>query len=260
MKSQRTNSTFASSNTPADASACKKAIFCFPRGAKNKRTAPIKKQPFQLTNFSPFSTMTAWTRWQCIRIIIKSDYFTTFYAFVATFTRFFSSCVHKLDFKKLITRLIPKIGINTFLATLLSRTNFHLFSDCSSWSPCSFSGRNKLSRSSIPNSCGRFTHFKSIYRLIQRFQHKGLKAYPILICYLFDDLPEFLKAVNYSSGQFHLSTVVCYGQFPTPFQNFFRTMVCKLYYLAYPFCTSRDFSLESFVLYSRPRLSFVDMT
>ncbi len=158
MVVQHTNSTFASSNAKADSSAYKRAIFCLTHGTKNKRTAPIMKQSFQLTNFSPFCTMTAWTRRKCIRIIIKSDYFSTFYAFVATFTRFFSSCVHKIKFKRLKTCSIF-LDIETLLATFFSWTNFNFFSYSCSWSSCSFSFGDKLSCTSISNSSRCFTHF-----------------------------------------------------------------------------------------------------
>ncbi len=178
MKTQRTNSTFASPDTQADSSACKRAISLPTHAAKNKRTAPIKKQPFQLTNFSPFGTVTPWTRRKCVRIIIKSDYFSALYAFVATLSGFFTCSVHKIKFKKLITRSISKSDIKTLLATFLCRTNFHFLSDCRSRSSCSFPRWNKLSSAGISNSCRRFTHIISIYLLKLCFQHKGLKAYP----------------------------------------------------------------------------------
>jgi len=165
MKIQRTNITFANSYKQAEVSACKRAIFLPVYGAKNKRTAPIKKQPFQLTNFSPFGAVTPWTWRKCVRIVIKSDYFSTFYAFVATLFRFFTCSVHKIKFKKLITHSISKLDIKTLLATFLCRTNFHFLCDCRSRSPCSFLRWNKLSSTGISNSCRRFTHVISVYRL-----------------------------------------------------------------------------------------------
>jgi len=166
MKSQHTNSTFASSNTQADTSACKRAISCHSHGAKKKRTDSTKKQPFQLTNFCPFGAVTAWTWRKCIRVIIKSDYFSTFYAFVATLTGFFSSCVHKFKFRKLKTRSISTLDIRTLLATFLCRTDFHFLSDSSSRSSYCFPRWNKLSSTGISYSRRCFTHVISIYRLI----------------------------------------------------------------------------------------------
>ncbi len=156
MKTQRTNSTFASPDTQADSSACKRAISLPSHGTKNKRTAPIMKQPFQLTNFSPFSTITSWTRRKCVRIIIKPDYFSTFYAFVATLSGFFTCCVHKKRFNRLKT--CSTLIIERLLTTLLSRTNFYFFCNCCGWSSSSLSCWDKLSCSSISNSCRCFTH------------------------------------------------------------------------------------------------------
>lgn len=123
MKSQRTNSTFANSNTQADTSVCKRAISCHSHLAKNKRTGSTKKQSFQLTNFCPFGAMTAWRWRKSIRVIIKSNYFSTFYAFVATFTRFFSSCVHKIKFKGLKTCSTLFI-VERLFTTFLGQTTF----------------------------------------------------------------------------------------------------------------------------------------
>jgi hypothetical protein len=99
MTADAQNNTFASPNSQAITSACKRVVFCLPQRAKDKRTAPIKKQPFQLTNFSPFGAMTAWTRRKGIRIVIKPDYFSTFYAPVATLSGFFTCSVHTIKFK-----------------------------------------------------------------------------------------------------------------------------------------------------------------
>ena len=178
MKTQRTNSTFANPNSQADTSVCIRAIFLPSRGAKNKRTAPIKKQSFQLTNFCPFGSMTSWTWWKSIRIIIKCDKLSTFHSFVTTFTKYISSSIHKLKNKKLKTRSISKLDIKTLLATFLCRTNFHFLSDSSSRSSCSFPRWNKLSSTGISYSCRRFTHVISIYQLKLCSQLKGLEAYP----------------------------------------------------------------------------------
>lgn len=183
MRTQPSNSTFASSNPQAEASACKRAILCLSHRAENKRTAPKTKQPFQLTNFSPLGAMTAWTWRNCVRIIIKTDYFTAFYAFVAPLSGFFSSCVHNLKLKRLTT--CSTLNVERLLATFFSSTNFHFFSDCCSWSFYSFPSRNKESCSSISNSGRRFTHFKSIYQLILCFQLKGLKAYPLIFYFIY---------------------------------------------------------------------------
>lgn len=157
MKSQRTNSTFANSNTQADTSVCKRAISCHSHLAKNKRTGSTKKQSFQLTNFCPFGAMTAWRWRKSIRVIIKSNYFSTFYAFVATFTRFFSSCVHKIKFKGLKTCSTLFI-VERLFTTFLRRTNFYFFSNCCRRSTGGFSFWDKLSCSCISHSCRCFTH------------------------------------------------------------------------------------------------------
>lgn len=156
MKTQRTNSTFASPKTQADSSACKRAISLPTRGTKNKRTAPIMKQPFQLTNFSPSGTVTPWTWRKSIRIIIKPDYFSAFYAFVATLSGFFTCCVHNKKINRLKTCSI--LIIERLLTALLSRTNFYFFSDSCGWSSSCLSCWDKLSCSSISNSCRYFTH------------------------------------------------------------------------------------------------------
>lgn len=123
-----------------------------------KRAASIKKQPYHLTNFSPFGAMTAWTWWKSIRIIIQSDYLSTFYAFIASFSRFFSCSVHINIFKRLKTSFKTKLSIETLLTTFFCWTNFYFLSYSSSWSSCSFSFRDKLSSSSISDSCRCFTH------------------------------------------------------------------------------------------------------
>lgn len=150
MKVQQTNSTFASPKALADASACKRAISILLHGVKNKRTASIKKQPFQLTNFSPFGAITPWTWRKSIRIIIESDYFSTFYAFVATLSGFFSSCVHNTKFKSLTTR--STLNVERLLTTFFGWTDLYFFSNRSCWSFCCLFLRNKLSCSSISNS------------------------------------------------------------------------------------------------------------
>ena len=123
-----------------------------------KRAASILKQLYHLTNFSPFCAMTAWTGWKSIRIIIQSDYLSTFYAFVAPFSRFFSCCVHINKFKRLKTCSKTKLSIETLLTTFFCWTNFYFFSYSCRWSSCSFSFRDKLSSSSISYSCRCFTH------------------------------------------------------------------------------------------------------
>ena len=177
MKIQRTNSTFASSNTQADTSACKRAIPCLLHGAENKRTASKTKQPFQLTNFNPFGSTAPWTWGESIGIIIKSDYLSTLYAFVAPLTGFFSSCVHNTRFKSLTT--CSTLNVERLLTTFLGWTDLYFFSNRSCWSSCCLFLRNKLSCSSISNSCRRFTHFRSVYELKLCSQLKGLKAYPL---------------------------------------------------------------------------------
>lgn len=156
MKTQCTKSTFERTNTLADSSVRKKVISCFSYGAKNKRTAPLMKQPIQLSNFSPFGAMTTWTWWKCISIVVKPDYFSTFYASVATLSGFFTCCVHKLKFKRLKT--CSTLTIERLLTTLLCRTNFYFFSYCSGWSSGSLFCWDKLSRTSISNSFRHFTH------------------------------------------------------------------------------------------------------
>ena len=165
MKSQRTNSTFANSNTQADASVCKRAIFLQSHNPQMKRTESKKKQPSQSSNFCPFCTMTTWTWRKCIRIIIKPDYFSTFYAFVATFSWFFSCSVHKNKFKRLITRSIncyrlvnTKTIFETLLRTLFGWTNFNCFFYSCGWSSCSFSVWHESTCSCISYSSRCFTH------------------------------------------------------------------------------------------------------
>ena len=156
MKNQTTNNLFASPETQADSSACKTVISLFSFSAKNKRTAPIMKQPFHLTNFSPLGAITPWTWRKCVRIIIKSDYFSAFYAFVAPLSGFFTCSVHKKRFNKLKT--CSTLIIERLLTPLLSRTNFYFFCNCCGWSSSSLSCWDKLSCSSISNSCRCFTH------------------------------------------------------------------------------------------------------
>ena len=151
MKTQRTNSTFANSNAQAETSVCKRAIFCLSHRAKNKRTVPKMKQSFQLTNFSPFGTVTPWTWRKSVRIIIKSDYFSAFYAFVATLSGFFTCSVHKIKFKKLNT--CSTLRVERLLTTLFCWTNLYFFSNRSCGSSCCLSLRNKLSCLSISDSC-----------------------------------------------------------------------------------------------------------
>ncbi len=150
MKIQRTNSTFTSPDTQAKTSACKRAISCLQHGAKNKRTASIMKQPFQLANFIPFGAITPWTWRKSIRIIIKSDYFSTFYALVAPLSGFFSSCVHNTRFKSLTT--CSTVNVERLLTTFFCWTDLYFFCNRSCWSSCCLSLRNKLSCSSISNS------------------------------------------------------------------------------------------------------------
>ena len=129
---------------------------------KTKRTESKKKQPYQLTNFSPFSTIASWTWRKCIRIIIKSDYFSTFYAFVASFSWFFTCCVHNNNFKKLITCFKVNSAFETLLATFLSRAHFNFLGYSCRRSSCSFSRRNELPCSCISYSGRSFTHFEKI--------------------------------------------------------------------------------------------------
>ena len=156
MKTQRKNSTLASSKEQDDSSACKRALICLSHGAKNKRTAPITKQPFQLTNFRPFGAVTTWTWWQCIRVIIKSDYFSALYAFVATLPGLFTCSVHKNKFKRLKT--CSTLIAERLLTTFLCRTNFNFFSYGCRRSTCSFTFWDKLSCTCISHSCRCFTH------------------------------------------------------------------------------------------------------
>ena len=151
MKTHRTNSTFTSSNTQTEASVCKRAIPCLLLRVESQRTASIMKQPFQLTNFSPFGSIAPWTWRKSIRIIIKPDYFSTLYAFVAPLTGFFSSCVHNTKFKRLIT--CSTLNVERLLTTFFCWTDLYFFSNRSCWSSCCLFLRNKLSCSSISNSC-----------------------------------------------------------------------------------------------------------
>ena len=156
MKTQGTNSIFASPNPWADSSACKRAIFCHSRSARNKRTAPIKKQPFQSTNFSPFGGITSWTWRECVRIIVKSDYFSALNTFVATLSGFFTCSVHENNFKRLKTYSI--LIAERLLIPLFCRANFNFFSYGCRRSTYSFSFWDKLSCSCISHSCRCFTH------------------------------------------------------------------------------------------------------
>jgi len=126
---------------------------------KKKKAISYRKQPFMLPNFNPFGPITPWTRRNCVRIIIKSDYFTAFYAFVATFTRFFSSCIHNMKLNRLITRFRSKTTIETFLTTLFGRTDFNFFCYSCRRSSRSLSFGNKSASASISNPCRYFTHF-----------------------------------------------------------------------------------------------------
>jgi hypothetical protein len=127
---------------------------------KSKRAESIKKQPFQLTNFSPFSSVASWTWRKCIRIIIQSNYFSALYAFVASFTWFFACCVHYSKFKRLITGFNSNYLAETLLTTFFGRANFNFFCNSCGWPSGGFFGRNKLSRPCISNSCRCFTHFE----------------------------------------------------------------------------------------------------
>jgi hypothetical protein len=166
MTANTQNSTFANPVAQADPSVCKGAIFCLLHSAKVKRTAPIRKQPFQLTNFSPFGAITPWTWRKCVRIIIKSDYFSAFYAFVATLSGFFTCSVHKIKFKRLATS--STLIAERLLITLFCRTNFNFFSYGCRRSTCSFSLWDKLSCTCISHSCRCFTHdfLKFNYKIV----------------------------------------------------------------------------------------------
>lgn len=166
MTADAQNNTFASPITQAIASACKRVVFNLSRRANNKRTAPIKKQPFQLTNFSPIGAITPWTWRKCVRIIIKSDYFSAFYASVATLSGFFTCSVHKIEFKRFTT--CSTLLAERLLIPLFCRTNFNFFGYGCRRSTCSFSLWDKLSCTCISHSCRCFTHdfLKFNYKIV----------------------------------------------------------------------------------------------
>ena len=125
-----------------------------------KKAESKKKQPLQLSNFSPLSSMTSWAWWKSIRIIIQSDYFAAFNTPVATFSWFLTCCVHKIKFKRLITyfnsfyiTLKHRTIIETLLRTLFSRTNFNSFFNRCCRSSCSFFFWDKSACACVPNSC-----------------------------------------------------------------------------------------------------------
>ena len=179
------NSTFANPATLAKPSVYKKAIFCLSHGAKIKRTAPIRKQPFQLTNFCPFGAITPWTWRKYIRIIIKSDYFSAFYAFVATLSGLFTCSVHKNKFKRLKT--CSTLIDERLLILLFCRTNFNFFSYGCRRSTYSFSFWNKLSCTCISHSCRCFTHY------FKNFNYKTIITYYLTAPYLFSSLTKKRK-------------------------------------------------------------------
>jgi hypothetical protein len=124
-----------------------------------------KTQPNTLTNSSPCCSITSWTGRKCVRVIIQSDYFTTFCALIKSLSGFFACTVHNLKFKKLIThfshchRLIKtSTSLETLLSLFFDRTNFNSFSYCCGWSPCCLPVRNKLSGTGVSNSGRCFTH------------------------------------------------------------------------------------------------------
>lgn len=170
MTADAQNYTFASLITQAITSACKRVVFCLSHRAKDKRTAPIKKQPFQLTNFGPFGAIAAWTRRKGIRIVIKPNYFSTFYAPVATLSGFFTCSVHTIKFKRLTT--CSTLIAERLLITLFCRTNFNFFGYGCRRSTCSFFLWDKLSCTCISHSCRCFTHdflkfnYKNYYHLL----------------------------------------------------------------------------------------------
>ena len=150
MKTKSINSAFTNLNTQAETPAYKRTISCLSPRKETKRTAPKMKQPFQLANFIPFGSIAPWTWRKSIRIIIESDNFSTFCAFVATLSGLFSSCVHKTKIKRLKTCSILKI--ERLLTTLFCWTNLYFFSNRSCGSSCCLFLRNKLSCSSISDS------------------------------------------------------------------------------------------------------------
>lgn len=158
MITKHTDNAFAVHNRQDNVTTCRRITFWLLHKVKNKRTASYLKQPFLLANFSPSSTMTVWTGRKCIRIIIKSDYFSAFYAFVTTLSGFFSCCVHKINIKRLITSFIAEFANETFLATLFCWTNFNFLCYSCRRSLCSFFRWDKLPTSCISNSCRCFTH------------------------------------------------------------------------------------------------------
>ena len=161
--------------------------------------------------------------------LITSPHFTHLYK---PFPGFSPVVYINLLFKKLIKTLI-------LLTAFLYRTNFNFFSYSCLRSFSSFFRRDKLSASGISNTSRSFTHKLEFLKLALCFHLKGLKAYPIFFCSLFDDLQLCLKAVNYSDGQFRLWTGEYYGQSPIPLVYLFHKMVCTLHYQVYPFCTNR---------------------
>ena len=186
MTAYAQNNTFASSDTQADTSACKRVVFLATHRAEDKRTAPIKKQPFQLTNFCPFGAMTAWTRRKGIRIVIKPDYFSTFYAFVAPLSGFFTCSVHTIKFKRLTT--CSTLIAERLLITLFCRTNLNFFGYGCRRSTCSFSFWDKLSCTCISHSCRRFTH------VFLNFNYKSVINYYLTEPNSFSSLT---KKINY---------------------------------------------------------------
>lgn len=182
--------------------------------------------------------------------LITSPHFTHLYK---PFPGFSPVVYINLLFKRLIKTLI-------LLTAFFHRTNFNFFSYSCLRSFSSFFRRDKPSASCISNTSRSFTHKLEFFKLIMCFHLKGLKVYPRFFCSLFDDLRLYLKAANYSDGQFHPLTEEHYGQFPIPLENSFHKMVCKLHYQVYLFCTNRGLYLLLAGLFPKLRLSFVDTT
>jgi hypothetical protein len=191
MTSGAQNNIFTNPITQIIASACKRVVFCLSHGTKVKRTVSIRKQSFQLTNFSPFGAITSWTWRKCVRIIIKFDYFSAFYTFVATLSRFFTSGVHKIKFRRLTT--CSTLIAERLLITLFCRTNFNFFGYGCRRSTCSFSLWDKLSCTCISHSCRCFAH------VFFNLNYKSVIIYYLTELNLFSSMT---KKINYQLIEF----------------------------------------------------------
>lgn len=135
---------------------------------KNNWAVPLKEQPNISTNFLPHRTVTFWTRWKRVGMVVQSYDFSTFCTFVKSFSGFFSCFVHDYKFKWFVTGfnnccLITTINNLETLFSLFYRSNFNCFFYSCSWSSGGFFVRDKSSCTGISYSFRCFTHDNNLY-------------------------------------------------------------------------------------------------